>query len=159
MNEQFVYIKLVTGETLMALKEAEDSSTLTLKFPMLVKMHLINSREGRVSEQVTAGPYSLFIDNSILSVQKHHIVFNSQLSQRAIPHYIHLVKDHEGITLDYVEEKLQWDDQQLFDEALEDLADIEDVKAAIAQLKSIAQEEAEDIEEEKIYIEGNETLH
>lgn len=152
MNEEFVYLKLVTGETLMALKEYEDDEIITVRFPMLVKMHLISSREGKVSEQVTAGPYSLFIDNSILNINRQHVVFDSQLSVKAIPHYIGLVKDHEGISLDYTPEELQWDD-----EATDELATIEDVHAAIAQLKSIAEEEVET--EDKVYVEGNKTLH
>lgn len=152
MNEEFVYLKLVTGETLMALKEYEDDEVITVRFPMLVKMHLISSREGKVSEQVTAGPYSLFIDNSILNINRQHVVFDSQLSIKAIPHYIGLVKDHEGISLEYTPEELQWDD-----EVAEELATIEDVHAAIAQLKSIAEEEVDT--EDKVYVEGNKTLH
>lgn len=162
MNEEFVYIKLVTGETLMALKQHEDKEVVTVKFPMLVKMHVVSTRDGKVSEQVTAGPYSLFVDDTTLNIRKQHIVFNSKLAQKAIPHYIHLVQDHEGVTLKYTKEQLHWEDDiedKFLEEAYEDLAEIEDVKAAIAQLKSIAQEEVEDIEEDKIYVEGNETLH
>ena len=49
MNEQFVYIKLVTGEQLMAYKESEDDESMTLKFPMLIKTHMVGVAGGRVS--------------------------------------------------------------------------------------------------------------
>lgn len=158
MNEEFVYLKLVTGETLMALKEYEDEESIVVKFPMLVKMHLISSKDGRVSEQVTAGPYSLFVENSVLTINRQHIVFDSQLAMRAIPHYVNLVKDHEGITLDYMTEQLRWDDSPEEEiSPIEDIDTIQNIKSAIAQLKSIAEEEVE--VEEKVYIQGNETIH
>jgi len=156
MNEEFVYLKLVTGETLMALKEYEDEEIIVVKFPMLVKMHLVSSKDGRVSEQVTAGPYSLFVENSILNINRQHIVFDSQLSIRAIPHYVSLVKDHEGITLDYVQDQLNWEETEEDISAIDDIDTIQDIKSAVAQLKSISEEDDTD---QKVYIQGNETIH
>jgi hypothetical protein len=155
MNEEFVYLKLVTGETLMALKEYEDEESIVVKFPMLVKMHLISSKDGRVSEQVTAGPYSLFVENSVLTINRHHIVFDSQLAIRAIPHYVGLVKDHEGITLDYMQEQLNWKESEEQISAIEDIDTIQNIKSAVAQLESVAEEDIE----QKVFIQGNETIH
>lgn len=152
MNEEYVYMKLVTGETLMALKEYEDEELVVLRFPMLVKTHLIGSKDGKISEQVTAGPYSAFMDDSKLNINRQHIVFDSQLSLSAIPHYINLVKDHEGVSLEYTPEELQWED-----DISDELSTVGDLEKAIAQLKSIAEEEVE--LEDKVYVEGNKTLH
>jgi hypothetical protein len=124
---------------------------------MLVKTHLIGQHNGKVSEQVTAGPYSLFIDDATLFINKRNIVFDSKLSQKAIPHYVHLVQDHEGITLQYQKKELEWDDVPA--PAKEEFADIQDIAAAIAQLKAIAQEEVDPEDLDKILIEGNKTLH
>jgi hypothetical protein len=156
MNEEFVYVKLVTGEQLMAYKEAEDASSITLKFPMLVKTHLVAANNGRVSEQVTAGPYTLFTEDSILHVNKTHVVFDSKLAQRAIAHYIHLVRDHEGVALSYTPNELQWDDEPPPEAA--EVSSLEDIQKALEQLKAIAGEEEEE-REERLFIEGNETIH
>jgi hypothetical protein len=156
MNEQFVYVKLVTGEQLMAFKESEDAEFLTLRFPMLVKTHLVGANNGRISEQVTAGPYTLFTEDSLLHVNKKHVVFDSQLAQRAIAHYIHLVRDHEGVALSYTPTELQWDENPPADAA--EVSTLEDIKKALDQLRTIAGEE-ETKKEEKLFIEGNETIH
>jgi hypothetical protein len=157
MNEQFVYVKLVTGEQLMALKESEDTNFITLKFPMLVKTHLVGSHNGRISEQVTAGPYTLFTEDSILHVNKQHVVFDSQLAQRAIAHYIHLVRDHEGVLLNYTPTQLQWDDEPPPEAA--DVSSMEDIHKVLDHLRAIAGEEEEERKEDKVFIEGNETIH
>jgi hypothetical protein len=152
MNEQYVYLKLVNGEQIMAVKESEDSETVTLKFPMLIKTHLVGAHANRVSEQVTAGPYSLFADNTNIHINKKHIILDTILAERAIPHYIHLVRDHEGVRLDYTPPQLQWED-----EPPADAPETVDLKQMLDALKSLA--EAEDNLEDNTFVEGNKTLH
>lgn len=152
MNEQYVYLKLVNGEQIMAVKESEDSETVTLKFPMLIKTHLVGTHANRVSEQVTAGPYSLFANNTNIHINKKHIILDTTLAERAIPHYIHLVRDHEGVRLDYTPPQLQWEDEKP-----EDAPDSVDVQKVLHALKSIAEMEEE--VEDKTFVEGNKTLH
>jgi hypothetical protein len=154
MNEQFVYLKLVNGEQIMAVKESEDSESVTLKFPMLIKTHLVGMRSNRVSEQVTAGPYSLFADNTNIHINKQHIILDTALAERAIPHYLHLVRDHEGVRLDYTPPQLQWED-----EVPADAPDSIDIKEVLDALKSIANIEEEVEAEDKTFVEGNKTLH
>jgi hypothetical protein len=155
MNEQFVYLKLVTGEQLMAYKESEDSSSITIKFPMLIKTHLIATSADRVSEQVTAGPYSLFLESPVVHLNKSHIVLDSKLHERAIVHYVGLVKNHEGVSLEHEAKALIWDDEER-----ENFEAIPDISRAIEQLQAIAGEIEEEVEEgNKTFVEGNETLH
>jgi len=154
MNEQFVYIKLVTGEQLMAYKESEDEKSITLKFPMLVKTHLVGMNNGRISEQVTAGPYTLFVDSTTFHVNKDHIIVDAQLAPNAIPHYVHLVRDHEGVNLSYTPQSLDWEDDKNHEE---DKMSIPDVAKAIQQLKSLAEVEKE--VDEKFLLKGNDTVH
>ena len=153
MNEQFVYLKLVTGEQLMAVKESEDDTSVTLKFPMVIRTHLVSAQPDRVSEQVTAGPYSLFAESPIVHVNKSHIVLDTKLADRAIVHYIHLVRDHEGVRLDYTPPALQWDD-----EPPEDAPTHVDVQKVLEQLKAITGD-IEEEEIEKVFIDGNDTVH
>ena len=151
MNEEFVYLKLVNGEQIMAVKESEDLDTVTLKFPMLIKTHLVGMQQNRVSEQVTAGPYSLFADNTNIHINKKHIILDTALAERAIPHYIHLVRDHEGVRLDYTPPQLQWED-----EVPEDAPAQVDVNKVLDHLKAIAEQLEE---EDTVLVEGNKTIH
>jgi hypothetical protein len=151
MNEEFVYLKLVNGEQIMAVKESEDLDTVTLKFPMLIKTHLVGMQQNRVSEQVTAGPYSLFADNTNIHINKKHIILDTALAERAIPHYIHLVRDHEGVRLDYTPPQLQWED-----EVPEDVPAQVDVNKVLDHLKAIAEQLEE---EDTVLVEGNKTIH
>jgi len=151
MNEEFVYLKLVNGEQIMAVKESEDLDTVTLKFPMLIKTHLVGMQQNRISEQVTAGPYSLFADNTNIHINKKHIILDTALAERAIPHYIHLVRDHEGVRLDYTPPQLQWED-----EVPEDAPAQVDVNKVLDHLKAIAEQLEE---EDTVLVEGNKTIH
>ena len=156
MNDSFVYLKLVTGEQLMAYKEYEDESSLIVRFPMLIKTHLIAAHNDRISEQVTAGPYSLFIDAPNVHLNKSHIVLDSKLHDRAIAHYVQLVHSHEGVSLEYEGKRAVFEEEQL-----EEFEAIPDVSHAIEQLREIAgeiEQEANEAEE-GIYIQGNETVH
>jgi hypothetical protein len=151
MNEEFVYLKLVNGEQIMAVKQSEDLDTVTLKFPMLIKTHLVGMQQNRISEQVTAGPYSLFADNTNIHINKKHIILDTALAERAIPHYIHLVRDHEGVRLDYTPPQLQWED-----EVPEDAPAQVDVNKVLDHLKAIAEQLEE---EDTVLVEGNKTIH
>jgi hypothetical protein len=153
MNEQFVYIKLVTGEQLMAYKESEDDKSVLLKFPMLIKTHLVGMNNGRISEQVTAGPYTLFVDSTSFHVNKDHIIVDAQLAPNAIPHYVHLVRDHEGVSLSYIPQELEWEETNYEEEKVS----IPDVAKAIQQLKALAEVEKE--VDEKFLLKGNDTVH
>jgi len=155
MNEEFVYLKLVTGEQLMAYKESETDTTMTVKFPMLIKTHLIASNHDRVSEQVTAGPYSLFLESPVVHLNKSHIVLDSKLAERAIVHYVGLVRNHEGVNLSHQAKELIWEDEER-----KNLESIPDISRAIEQLQAIAGEIEEEAEEgKKTFVEGNETVH
>jgi hypothetical protein len=150
MNEEFVYLKLVTGEQLMAYKESETETSISIKYPMLIKTHMISSDGDRVSEQVTAGPYSLFLQAPVVHLNKSHIVLDSKLHERAIVHYVQLVKNHEGVSLVNEAKQLLWDDEER-----QNFEAIPDAASAIAQLSAVVEES----EEVRTYIEGNETVH
>jgi hypothetical protein len=150
MNEEFVYLKLVTGEQLMAYKESETETSISIKYPMLIKTHMIASDGDRVSEQVTAGPYSLFLQSPVVHLNKSHIVLDSKLHERAIVHYVQLVKNHEGISLVNEAKQLLWDDEER-----QNFEAIPDATSAIAQLSAVVEES----EEVRTYVEGNETVH
>lgn len=155
MNEQFVFVKLITGEQLMAIKDSDDGTSITLRYPMLIKNYVVSNTGDRVSEQVTAGPYSLFIADKVFTIDKRHVVLDVHLAQAAIVHYTQLVKNHEGISIEYDKDGLIWEDE-IEEEDDHGFKDIEDLARAIGQLKSIADEMDE---EGTVLVEGNETVH
>jgi hypothetical protein len=150
MNEEFVYLKLVTGEQLMAYKESETETSICIKYPMMIKTHMIASDGDRVSEQVTAGPYSLFLQAPLVHLNKSHVVLDSKLHERAIVHYVQLVKNHEGVSLVNEAKQLLWDEEEI-----RNFEAIDDIGNAIAQLNAVVEEE----EDTNTYVEGNETVH
>lgn len=151
---QFVYLKLVNGEQLMALKESEDSDTITIKFPMLIKTHLVSVSNGKIAEQVTAGPYSLFGDIEQVHINKRHVVLDTELAERAIPHYVGLVREHEGVVIKYTPKVLQWED-----EVPADAPEEVNIGKVLDALKAITQEEPEEEHTVSTFIEGNKTVH
>lgn len=120
MSEQYVYLKLVTGDQLMAMKESETQDSLTIKFPMLIKNHVVMQNEVRVSEQVTAGPYTLFAESAFVKINRMHIVIETKLAEQAIPHYLGLVREHEGVSLGEPETGLVWEDEVMEEPVTED---------------------------------------
>lgn len=153
MNE-FVYLKLVNGEQLMALKESEDDESIIVRFPMLIKMHYVGARENRIAEQVTAGPYTMFGETDHMLFSKHHVIVETPLAERAIPHYVSLVKEHEGVNIIYTPKVLQWEDEPPAEAPTE-----VDIKKVLDALKSIADEEPSENESKRNFIDGNKTIH
>ena len=152
MNEDyFVYVKLINGEQLMALKIDECEDYIVLKFPMLLKMHMVKSTSERISEQVTAGPYIMFAQQPIIEIQKQHVLIDTELADNAIPHYVGLVKEHEGVTLGYNPNELVWED-----EWTPEANTVEEIAEKIERLS----EKIKTIEiDDKDILEGNDTIH
>jgi hypothetical protein len=84
-------------------------------------------------------------------LNKSHIVLDSKLHERAIVHYVQLVKNHEGISLVNEAKQLLWDDEER-----QNFEAIPDAASAIAQLSAVVEEEPEEV---RTYVEGNETVH
>lgn len=147
MSEEFVYIKLVNGEQLMAIKEDETEETVLLRFPMIIRQHVVANLNNKVTEQITAGPYSMFTDETLMEFHKRNILVDVLLSERAVNHYIGLVQEHEGVNL---APGLQWEDSS-------DPATVEDVATAVDKLSLRLEHQLN--EEETVFIQGNDTIH
>ena len=121
MNDDYVYLKLITGEQLMAIKISETESEMSIQYPMSIKIHTITSSSSKISEHVTAGPYTVFSEDNIFLLKKEFIMLNARLANDLIPHYMHLVKTHEEVDLRGDD---PWDtsteDEQYYGEETED---------------------------------------
>ena len=144
VNDTYVVLKLVTGEQIMAVKRAESNSSITIEYPMLIKAYPFMNN-GEMGEHVTASPYCKFAEDKVFEFKKTDIVFEKKVHKYAIPFYVRLVNEYETT----IEDK---DDT----ESIEDLSDR--VDKLLSHLKSIAEGQEED-PEEKVNVQGNDTLH
>jgi hypothetical protein len=147
MSEEFVYIKLVNGEQLMAIKEDETEETVLLRYPMIIKQHVVAHLNNKVTEQITAGPYSMFTDDTLLEFHKRNILVDALLSERAVNHYIELVQEHEGVNLS---SELDWEDDSTE-------VTVEEIETAVDKLSLKLNQQLD--EEETVFIQGNDTIH
>lgn len=152
----YVFIKLTTGEQLMATLETEDGSHVAISNPMLLRL-IPYSDNGKIQEHVTATPFCQFSEGDDFILPKTSIMFIKQLSSKILDHYKLVVKQYETAVLRPSNQKsnLSWDEEE------EDLT-VDSINERIDRLESIfageLSEEAED-ESEKVFVEGNDTLH
>jgi hypothetical protein len=142
-NDTYVVLKLVTGEQIMAVKRAESNNSITIEFPMLIKSYPFMNN-GEMSEHVTASPYCKFSEDKIFEFRKTDIVFEKKVHKYAIPFYVKLVNEYEGII----------EGEENDNETIEDLS--KKVDRLLDHLKSIAKEQEPEV---KINVDGNDTLH
>ena len=155
----YVFIKLTTGEQLMAMLESEDGSHVAISHPMVIRLTPVDVGDGRMHENVTATPFCKFSEGDDFILPKTSIMFIKQLSSTIVNHYKLVVEQYEHATLrtDRAQEKRKvvWGGE-------EEEMTVEEIQKRIEMLESIyagdKKEEAEE-EYEKNFIEGNDTLH
>jgi hypothetical protein len=155
----YVFIKLTTGEQLMAMLESEDGSHVAISHPMVIRLTPVDAGDGRMHESVTATPFCKFSEGDDFILPKTSIMFIKQLSSTIVNHYKLVVQNYEHATLrtDRAQEKrkVTWGGE-------EEEMTVEEIQKRIEMLESIfagdRKEEAEE-EYEKNFIEGNDTLH
>jgi hypothetical protein len=155
----YVFIKLTTGEQLMAMLESEDGSHVAISHPMVIRLTPVDVGDGRMHENVTATPFCKFSEGDDFILPKTSIMFIKQLSSTIVNHYKLVVEQYEHATLrtDRAQEKrkVAWGGE-------EEEMTVEEIRKRIDMLESIfagdRKEEAEE-EYEKNFIEGNDTLH
>jgi hypothetical protein len=165
MNNKYVLVKLETGEQLMAELINENTNTIMIQSPMLIRQTVgVNPVNGRQVEKLTSAPFCQFTKDRIFTIKKEHIMFINDLHPMVIEQYISMVnvyekevdvyKTEDGYlkygsksadeedTLDYLLDEMDnksYDDD--FEEDEEDEKDpimsIEDVKKTISALTSI----------------------
>jgi hypothetical protein len=147
LEDDYVVLKMITGEQLIAVKRAETKDYLTIEYPMLIKGYAFQNGE-EMGEHITASPYCKFSDDKIFTFDKHHIVFTKKMHTYAVPFYIGLVEEHEE-TVEVTEESPP--------KTVEELG--ERVNKLAGFLRKMQQPEAEEPLSETSFIEGNDTKH
>jgi len=93
-DDNFVTIKMSTGEVLVGIKRNETPSTVTVEYPFHVKNYP-RFVEGGVIETITAGPYCSFTQDRLFELPKKDIVFVKPMHAFAVPFYLNLWQQHE----------------------------------------------------------------
>lgn len=146
-SDEYVVLKLVTGEQIMAVKRNESPTSVTIEYPMLIKSFPFMN-DGEIGEHVTAAPYCKFTDDKLFEFKKRDIIFEKRVHQYAIPFYVRLVNEYEA-TIEVPNDPPS---------TVEELS--ERVDKLMAHLKSLAEDDSEEQEEEpKVMVDGNRTIH
>jgi hypothetical protein len=149
----YVFVKLITGEQLMATLKNETDTHIDISHPMIIRLVPV-AQEGRIGEHVTATPFCHFAESRDFTLPKSSIIFTKGLSKEVIPHYLNVVRQHDDTRfVPKTKHKVDWAGE-------EEEMTLEEINKRIDMLESILAGDAADVEEEeKVYIEGNDTLH
>jgi hypothetical protein len=96
-NEDFVIVRLSTGESILAIRLKEDEKEITIEYPFALKNYPRITKQGGIIEQVTAGPYCSFAENRVFTFPKKDVFFIKKLHSFAIPFFMSLYNQHERL--------------------------------------------------------------
>jgi hypothetical protein len=156
MSQEYVYVKLLNGEQLMATKIDEDLETITIQYPMLIRMFPRLDESGLV-EQITSGPYCQFTEDRIFTFFKKDVLFFKRLHELMIPHYERMLDEHEREVDVDIDQALEGNLET--DETVENLSKAVDHIHSIFERARRQKEEEEAAEKVKHFIQGNDTKH
>lgn len=161
----YVVIKMISGETVMATFESEDEKYVKVEKPIQIKTVVV---PGINREQVHAAPYCQFSDSTSFILEKSHIIYIKKLHKEFIKHYHHFIGAYEEALIPAspldkkVKEQLR-EMEELFDDE-EDTLTIEEINRRLDILEAISNapsSEHSDIDEllSANFVEGNDTKH
>lgn len=161
-DKDYIVLKLITGETVMAVFEGEDDRFVKVEYPIQIRTMMI---PGLQRESVHAVPYCQFSDSTAFVLEKNHIVYIKRLHQQFIPHYKNFLKSYDEALVPATRQSSQEIREQL--EELfgdeEDTLTIEEVNKRLDMLEAIAgtSSKEEELEEDHFlnFIPGNDTKH
>lgn len=163
MNDNYVVLKLVSGETVMAMFEGEDDRFVKIDHPIQIKTIQIPAIN---REQITASPLCQFSESTSFVLEKDHIVYIKKMHRAFISHYNNFIKSYDEALIPATRESAEQIQQQLndvFGDEEEELT-LEEVNRRIDMLEAIANSPKKEESEEKEftianYVEGNNTRH
>ena len=161
-DKDYIVLKLITGETVMAVFEGEDERFVKVEYPIQIRTMMI---PGLQRESVHAVPYCQFSDSTAFVLEKNHIVYIKRLHQQFIPHYKNFLKSYDEALVPATRQSSQ-EIREQFEELFgdeEDTLTIEEVNKRLDMLEAIAgtSSKEEELEENDFlnFIPGNDTKH
>jgi hypothetical protein len=156
MNDHYVVVKLVSGETVMATFGGEDEKFVTIEYPIQIKTVMIPELQ---RESISASPLCQFSDSTSFILEKAHIVYIKTLHKQFISHYKNFIKSYEEALIPTTRSQIQETLSEYFDDT-EDLT-LEEINRRIEMLEAIASGGHSEEDEDLMLnvMEGNDTLH
>lgn len=152
-NQEYVIIKLVSGEQLMGVCTEKTDKDITVMFPMALRQYPVEREDGTIGEQITGGPFCAFASDRTFTIPKASVMINKPLHELLVPFYIRMVNQYEKM----VDVPLSmFNDEREEQEVLT----VKDVEKAVDRLAAIMHgEKKEGREPDGYYVEGNNTIH
>ena len=156
MDKDYVVVKLISGETVMAMFEGEDDKFVKIEYPIQIKTVVIPELQ---RESISASPLCQFSDATSFVLEKSHIVYIKKLHKQFISHYKNFIKSYEEALIPTTRSSIQETLSEYFDDA-EELT-LEEINRRIEMLEAIASGGHPEEDEELMLnvMEGNDTLH
>jgi hypothetical protein len=162
MDKNYVVLKLVTGETVMAMFEGEDEKYIKVDYPIQIKTMIV---PGINRESVHASPFCQFSDSTAFVLEKSHVVYIKRLHQQFVPHYKNFLRSYDEALIPASKEssrEIKKQLEELFGDE-EDTLTIEEVNRRLDMLEAIADGKTTEEDEESLlqatFVEGNDTVH
>ena len=95
-DDEFILLKLATGETLVATMRAEDDQTISIEYPFELKT-IHDRRQDMVVDVTAAAPFCGFAEDRKFTFKKVDLMFTKLLHNYSIPFYIELVEEYEKL--------------------------------------------------------------
>ena len=95
-DDQFILLKLTTGETLVATIRSEDEQTISIEYPFEIKT-IHDRRQDMVVDVTAAAPFCGFAEDRKFTFKKDNLMFTKLLHNFSIPFYIELVEEYEKL--------------------------------------------------------------
>lgn len=156
MNKEYVVVKLITGETVMATFEGEDEKFIKIEYPIQIRTTIIPEIQ---RESISATPLCQFSDSITFVLEKSHIVYIKKLHQQFVSHYKNFIKSYDEALIPTTRGSIKETLEEYFEDA--DELTIEEVNRRLDMLESIANAPSSKEPEEDMvtFVEGNDTLH
>ena len=152
-NQEYVIIKLVSGEQLMGVCTEETDKDITVMFPMALRQYPVQREDGTIGEQVTGGPFCAFASDRTFTIPKASVMINKPLHELLVPFYVRLVNQYEKM----VDVPLSMFNDE---EEEQEVLTVKDVEKAVDRLAAIMYgEKNQDNDSDGHFVEGNNTIH
>lgn len=158
LDKDYIVLKLISGETIMAMFDGEDERFVKVEYPIQIKTMFI---PGVNRESVTAAPFCQFSDSTSFILEKNHIVYIKKLHNQFVQHYKNFLKSYDEALIPATSPRPSKQHlEDIFDDA-EELT-LEEINHRLDLLESIANSPVKREEEKEDFlnfIPGNDTKH
>lgn len=93
MKDQYVVVKLITGEQIIATLHYRGKSSITVKDAMLMKHIPMLNKNGDMTERVMTSKFCYYADDEMFDFDNSQILFVKPLKQSLVSHYLELIDD------------------------------------------------------------------